>query len=122
MTARLLEWAPYSRITSRLIKFFELVYEGFDDKVLPRINGCALKSHPFGNEDHFITDWDHGKPLIWRVKLVEEKNGPVQLGKFKLAKNGEIVGLMLQMIESFLNSGRVVVMDSGFFLWKNSWI
>ena len=34
------------------------------------------KPHPFGNEYHSIADGDDGKPIMWRVRIVEGKDRP----------------------------------------------
>ena len=39
--------------------------------------------HPFGNECHSVADVDQDKPVMLRVELVEGKDHPVQVGKYK---------------------------------------
>ena len=34
------------------------------------------KPHPFGNKYHSIADGNSGKPIMWRIKLVEGRDHP----------------------------------------------
>ena len=76
------------------------------------------KPHPFGNEYHTIADGDRGAPIMWRAKIQEGKdqpmnvNSPFHPSKFEMFL--PTAKLMLEMSEPIRGSGRVVTLDSGF--------
>ena len=76
------------------------------------------KPHPFGNEYHTVTDGDQGKPIMWRAKIQEGKdrpmNGSSPLYPSQFETFSTTAKLMLEMSEPIHGSGRVVTHDSGF--------
>ena len=76
------------------------------------------KPHPFGNEYHTIADGDQGKPIMWRAKIQEGKdrpmNGSSPLYPSQFETFSTTAKLMLEMSEPIHGSGRVVMHDSGF--------
>ena len=84
------------------------------------------KPHPFGNEYHSIADGEtekvlEGKLIMWRVKLQEGKYLPKNPDG-SWAFPSEFTGcsktsmLMLEMTKPVHHTGKVVSMDSGFFV------
>jgi hypothetical protein len=45
-------------------------------KFCPGFMVVPRKPHPFGNEYHSIADGDDGRPIMFRIKLVEGKDRP----------------------------------------------
>ena len=45
-------------------------------KYCPGFMCVPRKPHPFGNEYHSICDGDDGKPIMWKIRLVEGKDLP----------------------------------------------
>ena len=77
------------------------------------------KPHPSGNEYHSIADGDQGKPIMWRVKLQEGKDRPMDSNNkprfpTEFENNSKTSALMLYMTKPIHNTGKVVTMDSGF--------
>ena len=78
------------------------------------------KPHPFGNEYHSIADGDHGRPIMWRIKLQEGKDRPrKEDGTWAFPsefepKHTKSSVLMLDMTKPIHNTGKIVTMDSGF--------
>ncbi len=77
------------------------------------------KPHPSGNEYHSIADGDQGKPVMWRIKLQEGKDRPVDDNNkprfpTKFESHTKTSALMLYMTEPIHNTGKIVTMDSGF--------
>ena len=79
------------------------------------------KPNPSGNGYNSIADGDQGKPIMWRVKLHEGKdcqmdsnNKPRFPNEFE--NNSKTAALMLNMTKPIHNTGKVVTMDSGFFV------
>eukprot|EP00594_Rhizosolenia_setigera_P000610 CAMPEP_0178944722 /NCGR_PEP_ID=MMETSP0789-20121207/3318_1 /TAXON_ID=3005 /ORGANISM="Rhizosolenia setigera, Strain CCMP 1694" /LENGTH=700 /DNA_ID=CAMNT_0020624495 /DNA_START=47 /DNA_END=2146 /DNA_ORIENTATION=- len=71
------------------------------------------KPHPFGNEYHTMACGLC--TIIFVVLLVEGKDRPVELDVGNsYSAMGKTVALLLTMCESIFQSGRVVVLDSGF--------
>ena len=76
------------------------------------------KPHPFGNEYHTIADGDQGKAIMWRVKIQEGKdkpmngNAPYYPSPFECYST--TAKLMLEMSKPLHNTGKIVTMDSGF--------
>eukprot|EP00804_Cyclotella_cryptica_P020321 CCRYP_014042-RA/>CCRYP_014042-RA protein AED:0.41 eAED:0.46 QI:0/-1/0/1/-1/1/1/0/310 len=77
---------------------------------------CPGKPHPFGNEYHSACC---GMSGLMFVDLVEGKDRPVDLGppEFETAI-GKTGGLLLRMLKSCFNTGRYVVLNSGFCVLK----
>ncbi len=46
------------------------------NKFCPGFMTLPCKPHPFGNEYHTIADGDDGKPIMWRMKIIEGKDRP----------------------------------------------
>ncbi len=46
------------------------------DKFCPGFMCVLHKSHPLGNEYHFIADGDQGRVIMWKVELVGGKDQP----------------------------------------------
>jgi hypothetical protein len=78
---------------------------------------CPRKPHPFVNEYHTACCGMSG--LMLAVEMVEGKDPPLDHGppEFKgvIGKTG---GLLLRMLKSCFNTGRYVVLDSGFCVLK----
>ena len=77
------------------------------------------KPNPSGNEYHSIADGDQGKPIMWRVKLQEGKDRPMDSNNkprfpTKFENKSKTSALMLNMTKPIHNTGTVVTMDSGF--------
>ena len=76
------------------------------------------KPHPFGNEYHTIADGDQGKAIMWRVKIQEGKdrpmngNTPCYPSQFEMYST--TAKLMLDMTKPLHTTGKIVTMDSGF--------
>jgi hypothetical protein len=56
--------------------------------------------------------------IMYLIELVEGKDAPPQRGSPTFATLGKTVGLMMRMCQSIFHSGKVVVLDSGFCVWK----
>ena len=80
------------------------------------------KPHPFGNTYHLIADSDGGKPIMWRIKIVEGKDCPKKAGgtwafpsKYEPKGYSKTVNLLLDMTDPIhCRAGKVVTGDSGF--------
>ena len=77
------------------------------------------KPHPFGNEYHTIVDGDQGRPIMWRVKIQEGKDKPMDGRRPRYPSQFECYSatakLMLEMKKPMIfNTGKVVTMDNGF--------
>jgi hypothetical protein len=77
------------------------------------------KPHPFGNEYHSIADGDDGKPIMWRVKIVEGKDKPKRANGQPVFPSefpglGKTATTMLETMKPIHGKGKVVVGDSGF--------
>ena len=88
-------------------------------KFCPGFMCVPRKPHPFGNEYHSIADGDDGKPIMWRVKLVEGKDRPKKAdGQWVFPTEypglGKTTTTMLEMTKPIHGKGKVVVGDSGF--------
>ena len=62
------------------------------NKYYPEFMAVPHKPHPLGNEYCFIANGGKSKLAMQRVKLLEGKDWPMQLGKYKWAKIGDTVG------------------------------
>ena len=76
------------------------------------------KPHPFGNEYHTIADGDQGKAIMWRVKIQEGKdrpmNGNTPCYPTPFEMYSTTAKLMLEMTKPLHTTGKIVIMDSGF--------
>lgn len=70
------------------------------------------KPHPFGNEYHSICCGASG--IMFGVELVEGKDSPPQKPRPEFDGMGTTIGLLLRLTRNLWNSGKVVVLDSGF--------
>ena len=78
------------------------------------------KPHPFGNEYHTIAD--ALTMIIWGIELVEGKDEPKEVVR-KYDKEckklkSKTLPLMMRIMEPIFNTGKVVVLDSGFCVLK----
>ncbi len=89
-------------------------------KVLPGIHVCPPQASPFGNEYHSIADGDDGKPIMWRLKIVEGKDRPKKANGQWAFPSEFPVGFrkttttMLKLMKPIHGKGKVVVGYSGF--------
>ncbi len=88
-------------------------------KYCPGFMCVPRKPHPFGNEYHSIADGDDGKPIMWRVKIVEGKDKPKRANGQPVFPSefpglGKTSTTMLEMTKPIHGKGKVVVGDSGF--------
>ena len=88
-------------------------------KFCPGFMCVPRKPHPFGNEYHTICDGDGGKPILWRVKLVEGKDRPKKAdGSWAFPSEFEqlppTAKTMMAMTKPIHGRGCVVIGDSGF--------
>jgi hypothetical protein len=73
---------------------------------------CPRKPWDTGNEYHTIAC---GVSLIiFHMEMVEEKKRAKDLGKMEFESLGKTVGLLLRMTRPIWNTGRVVILNSGF--------
>ena len=78
---------------------------------------CPRKPWETGNEYHTIACGETG--IIFGAELVEGKDRPKEFGSHRYDYiGGKTVGLLLRLTHSIWNSGRVVVLDSGFCVLK----
>ena len=57
--------------------------------------------------------------ILFFVELVEGRDCPQELGEPKFNnKGGKTIGLMLRMTKPIWNTGRLVILDSGFCVLK----
>ena len=74
---------------------------------------CPRKPWPTGNEYHTIACGLTS--IIFHMELVEGKARPKQLPPLPYAdQGGKTVGLLLRMTKPIWNTGRLVILDSGF--------
>ena len=52
------------------------------------------------------------------MEMVEGKDRPQELGKDPKDRHGKTCGLLLRLCESIYNTGKIVVLDSGFCVLK----
>ncbi len=88
-------------------------------KFCPGFMCVPCKPHPFGNEYHTIADGDQGKPILFRMKLVERKDRPKKAdGSWAFPSEynclQKTTKTMLEMMKPLYGMGKVVVADSGF--------
>jgi hypothetical protein len=78
---------------------------------------CPRIPHPFGNEYHTACCDMSG--IMFVIEIDEGKHQPLDLGTPEFdGAIGKTAGLLLRMLKSCFNSGRYVVLDSGFCVWK----
>ena len=77
---------------------------------------CPRKPHPFGNEWH--TACCGMTRILFSIELVEGKDRPREMGRQEFDVLGKTVGLLLRMLKSVFNTGRYIVLDSGFCVLK----
>jgi hypothetical protein len=90
------------------------------NKFCPGFMSLPRKPHPFGNEYHSIVNGDRGKPIMWQIRIVEDKDWPRKSdGTFafqtKWEKKGftNTVELLMDITELIHHTGKVTG-DSGF--------
>ena len=88
------------------------------NKYAPGYMFVPRKPHPFGNEYHTIADGDQGKAIMWRAKIQEGKDKPMDGNNPRYPSQFECYSatakLILEMSKPLINSGMIVMMDSGF--------
>jgi hypothetical protein len=91
------------------------------NKFFPGFMSLPRKLHPFGNEYHSIVNGDGGKPIMWRVKIVEGMDRPKKAdgswafpSKWEQMGFTKMVNLLLEMTEPIHHTGKIVTGDSGF--------
>jgi hypothetical protein len=84
------------------------------NKFCPGFMCVPWKPHPFGNEYHLIADGDEGKPIMWRVKVMEGKDCPMKadghwafLAEFPV-RLGKTTTTMLELMQPIHGKGKVV--------------
>jgi hypothetical protein len=73
---------------------------------------CPRKPWDTGNEYHTIACGITS--IIFYMEMVEGKGRNKDLGKMEFEELGKTVGLLLRMTQHIWNTGRVVILDSGF--------
>jgi hypothetical protein len=91
------------------------------NKFCPGFTTLSRKPHLFGNEYHSIADSDDGKPIMWRVKIIEGKDCPKKAdgswafpSKWEQMGFTKMVNLLIEMTEPIHHMGKIVTGDSGF--------
>ncbi len=88
------------------------------NKYCPGYMYVPRKPHPFGNEYHTIADENQGKAIMWRAKVQEGNDKPMDGNTPRYPSQFECYSvtakLMLEMTKPLFNSGKIVTMDSGF--------
>ena len=77
---------------------------------------CPRKPHPFGNKWH--TARCGITRILFSIELVEGKDRPPERDRPEFDVLGKTDGLLLQMLKSVFNTGRYIVLDSGFCVLK----
>ena len=73
---------------------------------------CPRKPHPFGNEYHSISDANTN--IMYAIEMVEGKDAPKERPPPEHSDKGPTVGLLLRLTAALFNTGKVVILDSGF--------
>ena len=73
---------------------------------------CPRKPWPFGNEYHSICCGLSG--IMFGIEMVEGKDRPKDIPKPSTDKHGPTCGLLLRLCQTMFQSGKVVILDSGF--------
>jgi hypothetical protein len=84
------------------------------------------KPRPFGNKYHTIADGDQGKPILFQIKLVKEKDRPKKADgtwafPSEFDRLQKTTKTMLEMTKPLCGTGKVVVVDSGFCIRDGVW-
>jgi len=91
----------------------ESMVEWLNRLTCPGFMWVQRKPHPYGNEYHTIAD--AASKIIYRVELMEGKDAPPQRPPADPTVPGKpTVGLMERMTKPLWQTGKAVVMDSGF--------
>ena len=77
------------------------------------------KPHPFGNEYHTITNGCSG--ITFDTEVVEGKDHSKEIPKDPLDREGKTVGLLLWLCLNLYSSGKLVVLDSGFWCFARDY-
>lgn len=93
----------------------ESMMEWTNQYTCPGFMFVPRKPHPFGNEWHSICCGVSG--IMFAVELVEGKDSPPELKK-EFETLGKTVGLLLRLTKKLWNTGKLVVLDSGFCVLK----
>ena len=83
------------------------------NKYYPGFMCVGRKLHPFGNERHKISC--ALTSILFRALIVKGKDRPKELEK-KYSEIGRRVRLMLWMYKASYGTGKLVVMNSGFYV------
>lgn len=70
------------------------------------------KPHPHSNEYHAIACGESG--ILYALEIVEGKSRLREKPKEKYSELGNTTGLLLRLCEPIFNTGKIVVLDSGF--------
>ena len=70
------------------------------------------KPHPFGNEYHTICCGL--SRILFRLELREGKDSPKNRARDPMDTYGATVGLLFRLCKPIFNTGKIVVLDSGF--------
>ena len=93
------------------------------NKYCPGFMVVPWKPHPYGNEYHTIADGDQGKPIMWRAKIQEGKDRPMNGRTLRYPSQFECYSttakLMLEMTKPIFNTGEGG--DNGQWLLCHSW-
>ncbi len=91
------------------------------NKLCPGFMSLPCKPHSFGNKYHLIANGDDGKPIMWRVRIVEGNNwlrkpdGTFDFpSKWEKKRFSNTVELLLDMTVPIHHTGKVVMGNSGF--------
>jgi hypothetical protein len=76
------------------------------------------KPHHFGNEYHSICCALSG--IMFGIELVEGKSSPPERPRDINETQGKTVALLLRLCKPLYTTGKVVILDSGFFFCKSS--
>ena len=70
------------------------------------------KPHPHGNEYHTIACGESG--VLYAIELAEGKSRPKEKPRELFYELGKTAGLLLRLCQSIFQTGKIVVLDSGF--------
>ena len=74
------------------------------------------KLHPIGNE-YYLVSWEiYGIILV--IKFIEGKDRLKELGNMKYYEYRKIGRLLFQLYEAIFSTGKVIILDSGFYMLK----
>ena len=80
----------------------------------PRWMFVPSKPHPFWNDYQKIVCAK--SRFIYNVDIMEKRDQPIVINKNQFEQKGEMAGFMLRTKKSLWGTGKVVVMDTGFFV------